>query len=329
MCFGLLLISTFAGLNLAFEAVSQESFPLPTLGSKLKTLAKGLVDGVGFLLVRGLDPKQLSNEANIIMYLGVSSYLGEKRGVQDELGNMLLHLTDLGSKAGPDNERQAPYSNVAQPFHTDASDILGLYSLGEAEIGGECQLASTATIYNEIVKTRPDIISLLSSSSWVFDRFGQSPAYMVRPILYPMGEDKVLASFSRRPLVGNATSPRSAGIPELSAAHIEALNAVQFAAERHALSMKLKQGDMLFWNNMAMLHARKGWTDSADRRRHLVRLWLRNDDTEKLWPIPAELQAGTAWHDAFDTAGKTQRWPVEPIRERAYIANQQRSSGHD
>jgi hypothetical protein len=59
------------------------------LGSKLKTLAKTLVDGVGFLLIRGLDPKQLSNEANIVMYLGVSSYLGEKRGIQDELGNML------------------------------------------------------------------------------------------------------------------------------------------------------------------------------------------------------------------------------------------------
>ena len=62
------------------------------------------------------------------------------------------------------------HADQMQPFHTDASDILGLYSLGEAEIGGECQLASTATIYNEIVKTRPDIINLLSSSSWVFDR---------------------------------------------------------------------------------------------------------------------------------------------------------------
>jgi hypothetical protein len=59
------------------------------LGSKLKTLAKTFVDGVGFLLIRGLDPKQLSNEANIVIYLGVSSYLGEKRGIQDELGNML------------------------------------------------------------------------------------------------------------------------------------------------------------------------------------------------------------------------------------------------
>ena len=85
----LLLITFCTGLNLPFEAVSKGLFPLPTLGSKLKTLAKTLVDGVGFLLIRGLDPKQLSNEANIVMYLGVSSYLGEKRGIQDELGNML------------------------------------------------------------------------------------------------------------------------------------------------------------------------------------------------------------------------------------------------
>jgi hypothetical protein len=149
---------------------------------------------------------------------------------------------------------------------------------------------------------------------------------MLRPILFPAGEDKVLLSFSRRPLVGNATSPRSPGIPDLSDAHVEALNAVHFAAERHSLSMKLKAGDVLFWNNLAMVHARKGFTDSPGHRRHLIRLWLRNDDTEKGWPIPEELQA--AWDEAFNHAGRSQLWPVDPIRERAYIANQQRSSGH-
>jgi Taurine catabolism dioxygenase TauD, TfdA family len=167
--------------------------------------------------------------------------------------------------------------------------------------------------------------SMLEPANWNC-RFGQSPHYIVRPILFPAGEDRVLLSFSRRPLVGNATSPRTPGIPELSAAHIEALNAVHFAAERHALSMKLAAGDLLYWNNMAMLHARKGFTDSPARRRHLLRLWLRNDGTEQNWPIPAELQA--AWNDAFNHAGRSQLWPVEPIREREYIANQQRSSGH-
>ncbi|PMD25538.1 Clavaminate synthase-like protein, partial [Hyaloscypha hepaticicola] len=295
----------FQGLNLRFEAISQELFPLPTLSSKLKDLAKVLTNCVGFFLIRGLDPKQYSSEVNLIMYLGISSYIGDKRGRQDERGNMLRNN---------------------QPFHTDTGDILGLYSMGEAMVGGECRLASSATIYNDIAKTRPDIIHLLSSPSWVFDRFGQQPPYMLRPILFPAGEDKVLLSFSRRPLVGNATSPRSPGIPELSDAHVEALNAVHFAAERHSLSMKLKAGDVLFWNNLAMVHARKGFTDSPGHQRHLIRLWLRNDDTEKGWPIPEELQA--AWNEAFDHAGRSQLWPVEPIRERAYIANQQRSSGH-
>lgn len=57
-----------------------------------------------------------------------------------------------------------------KPFHTDAGDIIALYSLGEAECGGESQLVSSATIYNEIVKTRPDLVRLLSSPSWIFDR---------------------------------------------------------------------------------------------------------------------------------------------------------------
>jgi hypothetical protein len=90
--------------------------------------------------------------------------------------------------------------------------------------------------------------------------------------------------------------------------------------------MKLKPGDLLFWNNMAILHARTGFTDSPGRRRHLLRLWLRNDATERDWPIPAELKV--AWDNAFDHAGRPQLWPVEPIRDRDYIANQQRSSGH-
>jgi hypothetical protein len=86
---GRMLICCRIGLNLRFEAISQELFPLPTLSSKLKDLAKVLTNGVGFFLIRGLDPKQYSSEINLIMYLGISSYIGDKRGVQDERGNML------------------------------------------------------------------------------------------------------------------------------------------------------------------------------------------------------------------------------------------------
>jgi hypothetical protein len=157
--------------------------------------------------------------------------------------------------------------------------------------------------------------------------FGQWPPYSIRPILYPVRDERVLLSFSRRPLVGSASSPRSREIPDLSASHVEAINALQFVAERHALALKLKPGDLMFWNNLALLHSRTGFTDSPDRRRHLLRLWLRNDATKENWPLPEELQA--SWKDAFDHAGRPQLWPIEPITDQEYISNQQRSSGHD
>jgi hypothetical protein len=39
--------------------------------------------------VRGLDPDDFSQEDNVVIFLGISSYIGPKRGRQDEEGNML------------------------------------------------------------------------------------------------------------------------------------------------------------------------------------------------------------------------------------------------
>ena len=58
---------------------------------------------------------------------------------------------------------------LTQPFHTDLCDVLGMYALGVAASGGESSLASTAKIYNELARNRPDIIELLAKDDWVFD----------------------------------------------------------------------------------------------------------------------------------------------------------------
>ena len=63
----------------------------------------------------------------------------------------------------------SPYVTRAQPFHADLCDVLALYALNVAAYGGESYLASTAKIYNELAKTRPDIIEVLAKDDWVFD----------------------------------------------------------------------------------------------------------------------------------------------------------------
>lgn len=77
------------GLDLPLEHVSSDSFPLPTLGTKLIRLARELTSGAGFFQICGLDPERYSNRTNVIIYLGISSYIAGQRGRQDEFGNML------------------------------------------------------------------------------------------------------------------------------------------------------------------------------------------------------------------------------------------------
>ena len=111
-------MKSFIGLNLPLDEISRSTFPLPTLSSQVKSLAQGLYAQNGFFVIRGLEPRRYSSVENMVMYLGLSAYVSERRGRQDEHSNMLLHLVDLGSSAAPDNLRQAPYSNVGQVSDT-------------------------------------------------------------------------------------------------------------------------------------------------------------------------------------------------------------------
>ena len=46
---------------------------------------------------------------------------------------------------------------------------------------------------------------------------------------------------------------------------------MHFVAEECALTLRLKRGDVLFWNNLGLLHCRNGFTDSTEHKRHLIR----------------------------------------------------------
>ena len=156
----------------------------------------------------------------------------------------------------------------------------------------------------------------------------------MRPLLHmvPAGPSaqRVLLSYSRRPLTGSPVSPRTPSIPPLTAEQSDALDTLHFTAAAHSLSIQLQAGDMQFWNNFALLHAREGFVDGSEpaTRRHLLRLRLRDDDRAAEWGfVPDALRA--TWDDAFGPAppGVAEQWPVEPVRDRAFVIEQRRSSG--
>ena len=75
--------------------MAEDLFPLETLGTYLKEISKDLHTGRGLTILRGLTPDKYTPWENVVIFAGLSSYLGEQRGCQDRYGNMLSlsHLT--------------------------------------------------------------------------------------------------------------------------------------------------------------------------------------------------------------------------------------------
>lgn len=93
---GLLTLFTDRIGRLDLEDVTRDTFPLPRLKVKLENIAKTLHHGIGFTVLRGLEPRKYSRLDNAIIYLGITSYIAEIRGCQDSSGNMFSMSSHLG-----------------------------------------------------------------------------------------------------------------------------------------------------------------------------------------------------------------------------------------
>jgi hypothetical protein len=150
--------------------ISQETFPLPTLGPVLKDLSRELYDGRGFFVLRTIPVQKYTREENVIVYAGVSSFVGNKRGLQDPTnGAVLAHIKDLTTTHSEDVIGAPAYTTDKQVYHTDVGDIISLFALDVAAEGGTSRISSSWRAYNELAETRPDLIKTLSEP-WPLDR---------------------------------------------------------------------------------------------------------------------------------------------------------------
>jgi len=64
----------------------------------------------------------------------------------------------------------------------------------------------------------------------------------------------------------------------------EALDMVHFTAVKNQLCVSGQKGDIILVNNLAVMHARSAFNDGPGQKRHVMRLWLRNE--ELTWAKP-------------------------------------------
>lgn len=141
--------------------VSESTFPLPTLGKALGDLSREIHTGRGFSVVRGIPVAEYSREDNVIIYAGISSYIGALRALQDGKNGVISHIKDLQSTHGSQAIGSPAYNTDKQVFHTDAGDIISLFALETAAEGGTSLISSSWRVYNHLAETRPDLINTL------------------------------------------------------------------------------------------------------------------------------------------------------------------------
>ncbi|SPN97377.1 related to TfdA family oxidoreductase [Cephalotrichum gorgonifer] len=303
----------FLSLGLDGTEVGMATFPLPTLGPQLERAKQDVYDGRGFVIIRGLDVDLFSDEDLVIVYLGVTSYIAEKRGKQNQRGDMLVHVLNATEDDATANK------SVEKPFHTDTvCDVLCLLTKACANVGGRSIMSSAWNVYNELAATRPDIIHTLLRPNWPFDTNGRDPPYYNRAILYYENQ-KMIWNFSRRLLTGAAPKdPRTLNIPGLTARQAEALDAVHAIARSHEVRTVMQKGDIRILNNMGILHRRESFEDDETSKRHLIRLWAHNE--EYCWKLPVPLRL--AWARVFEDDERETHWALSPVGLNGKILRQ-------
>ena len=280
-------ISTAVARNRGRDLVdiTGDDVPLPALAPVLKQFRHELLNGRGFVLIRGLPIENRSRADAALAYWGIGTHLGRARS-QNGAGHLLGHVRDVGRDPTDPNTR-IYQTNRRQNYHTDSVDIVALLCLQKAREGGLSSLVSSVTVFNEFRARRPDLLPAMFEP-FPTDRRGEVPAGMAPFFEIPIftwHADRLTTMYVRRYI---ESSQRFSDAPRLTPAQTEGMDLIDTILEEDgiALHMDFEPGDVQLVHNHQILHDRTEFVDwpEPERRRHLLRLWLCPPDGR---PLPS------------------------------------------
>ncbi|BBK32454.1 TfdA family taurine catabolism dioxygenase TauD [Stella humosa] len=286
--------------------ITPETFPLPAFSAYLSDLRTTLRRGRGFVMLRGLPRERYSADDMARIYFGIGAHIGGAmaQSHRGELLGSVINVSDFEEAA------RGYRAGGGLGFHSDSSDVIGLLCLRSARSGGASRIASAAAIHNAILRDRPDLARILYRGfrlrrADLDARHGNGVVFSAHVLPVFTVRDGEFSSYFRSAGVDRAVK---AGDMTVTALEREALDAVNRLASspEYYLDMNFEDGDIQFINNRLLIHARTDYDDhvAVERRRHLLRLWLRVAD----WPaMPSEQVFHTAEDYGLWRARRTAR----------------------
>jgi len=257
-------------------------FAMPTCRREMARVREMLDKGRRFAIVDRLPMAEMDAAEATAIYWLLSSMVS--RPVAQKLdGTMIYDVLDTGQQALPGSGVRPDKTNIEIRFHNDNAyndappDYVGLLCLRQAQSGGHSRVISFHTVRNAVRERHPDRLERLYRDFW-FDRQcefrpGESQIFSA-PVFENAGELK--ARFSAHQ-IGGGYVLRGEPIDRDGEAAIAAMLDI-FEEDGLSVDFDLEPGQIQFVDNRALGHSRTAFIDNPDpgRRRHLVRLWLRD-----------------------------------------------------
>ena len=259
-------------------SMTKPDFPLPVLAPKLATWRAEVAAGRGFQVVSGVPVDEWSVEEASIFFWGLGQHLGQP-GAQNRKGDLLGHVRDTGADRNDRYVRQYPTTQNI-PFHCDAADMVGLLCLRAAQSGGLSRIASSVSVYNELLARRPDL-ALRLFEPFMLDTRDEAEAngtkvLPVPPCRYAAG---TLRTFWHSDYFRSAERHEGVRLTAVQNELLDLYDEIAASPEFH-IDMDLVPGDVQLLSNHTIIHARTDYVDhpEPDHKRHLLRLWITLHD---------------------------------------------------
>jgi hypothetical protein len=265
---------------------SPDDFDWPACRAAMQETRRILASGVGFAVVDRLPLDDVGRAEAVAIYWLLAAMVA--RPVAQKLdGTLIYDVLDTGAEALPGSGVRPDKTSIEIKFHNDNAynatppDAIALFCLRTAKSGGLSRVASFHTLHNRLREAHPTELARLYRPFW-FDRQrefhpGESPVFAA-PV-FEAG-DRVRARYSTHQIRGGYALRQSQGGAPIDNEGAAALAAMLDLFDDPDLSFDfaLEPGQIEFADNRALGHARTEFEDHPEpgRRRHLVRLWLRD-----------------------------------------------------
>lgn len=292
-----------------------EPAPLPAACAALAgEMRRAVYEGPGFILLRGLPYERWGVDASRWVTWTLAHALGMPV-TQTAAGARLVDVRDTSRRES--TPRQFSTSQELRLHMDPASDLIGLGCVRAAASGGESVLSSAVSVHDEMLRRRPDLLAALYQG-FRWHRFGEGrsqdePVSEHRVPVFTAQDGHVACRYVRSPIVAGH---KEAGEP-LTPAQVEALDLFDQLASSPELRLvfRMASGDLLWVNNIKVLHARTQFVDHPEPLppRHLFRLWLAAPDG--VARAPARLNFFNGGEPGMPVTGQRARYDMDRLRK--------------